>query len=39
MGELGNKIREVRKSIDMGLREYAYGIGISAAFLSDTELG
>jgi transcriptional regulator with XRE-family HTH domain len=36
---LGGKIRELRVQKDLGLRELARKIGISAAFLSDIEQG
>ena len=36
---LGEKIRELRDEKDLSLRELAKKIGISAAFLSDIELG
>lgn len=35
----GQKIRELREKKDLSLRELAKKIGISAAFLSDVELG
>ncbi len=36
---LGQKIRELREEQDLSLRELAKKIGVSAAFLSDIELG
>ncbi len=36
---LGEKIRQLREKKDMSLRELAKKVGISAAFLSDIELG
>lgn len=36
---LGEKIRELREQKDMSLRELARQLGVSAAFLSDVELG
>lgn len=39
MKTLGEKIRELREEKDLSLRELAGKIGVSAAFLSDVELG
>jgi transcriptional regulator with XRE-family HTH domain len=39
MKNLGEKIRELRESKDTSLREFAKKLEISAAFLSDVELG
>ena len=39
MKTLGQKIRELRKEKDLSLRELAKRLGVSAAFLSDVELG
>jgi transcriptional regulator with XRE-family HTH domain len=39
MQSLGEKIRELRESKDTSLRELAKKLDISAAFLSDVELG
>jgi transcriptional regulator with XRE-family HTH domain len=39
MKTLGQKIRELRESKDLSLRELAKKVGVSAAFLSDVELG
>lgn len=36
---LGQRIRELRELKDLSLREVAKGVGVSAAFLSDVELG
>lgn len=36
---LGQRIRELRAANDLSLREFARRLGISAAFLSDIELG
>jgi transcriptional regulator with XRE-family HTH domain len=36
---LGSKIREFREERDLSLRELAKRLGVSAAFLSDIELG
>jgi transcriptional regulator with XRE-family HTH domain len=36
---LGQRIRELREEKDLSLRELAKKIGVSAAFLSDVELG
>jgi transcriptional regulator with XRE-family HTH domain len=36
---LGQRIRELREKKDLSLRELAKKIGVSAAFLSDVELG
>jgi transcriptional regulator with XRE-family HTH domain len=36
---LGQRIRELREQKDLSLRELAKKIGVSAAFLSDVELG
>jgi transcriptional regulator with XRE-family HTH domain len=35
----GDRIRELREGKDISLREFASKIGLSAAFLSDVELG
>jgi transcriptional regulator with XRE-family HTH domain len=35
----GDKIRALRNQLDLSLREVASKIGVSAAFLSDVELG
>lgn len=35
----GDKIRTLRNQLDLSLREVASKIGVSAAFLSDVELG
>ena len=35
----GEKIRKLRDDLDLSLREVAGKIGVSAAFLSDVELG
>lgn len=37
--EISTALREARKKKKMGLRELARKLGISAAFLSDVELG
>jgi transcriptional regulator with XRE-family HTH domain len=39
MTNLGEKIRELRENKDISLRELAKKLDISAAFLSDVELG
>lgn len=39
MQTFGQRIRELREKKDLSLRELAKKIGISAAFLSDVELG
>jgi transcriptional regulator with XRE-family HTH domain len=40
MKTLGERIRELRESLDLSLREFAEKLGgLSAAFLSDVELG
>jgi transcriptional regulator with XRE-family HTH domain len=39
MKNLGEKIRELREDKDISLRELAKRLGLSAAFLSDVELG
>lgn len=40
MKTLGQRIRELREAKDFSLREFAKGLGgLSAAFLSDVELG
>ena len=39
MKTLGQRIRELRELKDLSLRELAKEIGVSAAFLSDVELG
>lgn len=39
MTTLGQKIRELREQKDYSLRELAKRIGVTAAFLSDIELG
>jgi len=39
MKTLGQKIRELREAKDLSLRELARKIEVSAAFLSDIELG
>ena len=39
MKTLGERIRELREENDLSLRELATTIGVSAAFLSDVELG
>jgi transcriptional regulator with XRE-family HTH domain len=36
---LGQRIRELREQKDISLRELAKWLGVSAAFLSDVELG
>jgi len=36
---LGERIRELREGCDFSLRELAEKIGVSAAFMSDVELG
>jgi transcriptional regulator with XRE-family HTH domain len=36
---LGQRIRELREQNDLSLRELAKKVGVSAAFLSDVELG
>lgn len=39
MKTLGERIRELREENDLSLRELATTIGVSAAFMSDVELG
>lgn len=39
MKTLGERIRELREEKDLSLRELATTIGVSAAFMSDVELG
>ena len=39
MKTLGEHIRELREERDLSLRELATRIGVSAAFMSDVELG
>ena len=39
MKTLGERIRELREAKDMSLRELAQVLGVSAAFMSDVELG
>ena len=39
MVTIGERIRQLREGKDMSLRELAKAIGVSAAFLSDVELG
>lgn len=39
MKTLGQRIRELREARDLSLRELAKSMNISAAFLSDVELG
>jgi transcriptional regulator with XRE-family HTH domain len=39
MKTFGQRIRELREQKDLSLRELAKKIGVSAAFLSDVELG
>lgn len=39
MKTLGERIRELREEQDLSLRELAKQIGVSAAFMSDVELG
>ncbi len=39
MKTLGERIRELREERDLSLRELATTIGVSAAFMSDVELG
>jgi transcriptional regulator with XRE-family HTH domain len=39
MMTLGQRIRELREEKDLSLRELAKKLGVSAAFLSDIELG
>lgn len=36
---IGERIRELRDALDMSLRELARKVNVSAAFLSDIELG
>jgi transcriptional regulator with XRE-family HTH domain len=36
---LGERIRQLRQEKDLSLRELAKSVGVSAAFLSDVELG
>jgi transcriptional regulator with XRE-family HTH domain len=37
--KLGERIRELREAMDLSLREFATKLGLSAAFVSDIELG
>jgi len=39
MGEFGDKVRKIRKSKNMSLRELGRQVGVSAMFLSDLEHG
>lgn len=39
MKTLGERIRELREKLDLSLRELARGLDVSAAFMSDVELG
>jgi len=39
MKTFGEKLRELREAKDLSLRELARNLGVSAAFLSDVELG
>lgn len=39
MKTLGERIRELREALDLSLREFAKKLGVSAAFVSDIELG
>lgn len=39
MRSLGERIRELREEKDLSLRELARALGLSAAFMSDVELG
>lgn len=39
MKTLGERIRELRKELDLSLRELARSLDVSAAFMSDVELG
>jgi transcriptional regulator with XRE-family HTH domain len=39
MKRLGDRIRELREAKDLSLREFAKTLGLSAAFVSDVELG
>jgi transcriptional regulator with XRE-family HTH domain len=39
MKTFGQRIRELREEQDVSLREFAKKLGLSAAFLSDVELG
>jgi len=39
MKTLGDRIRELREALDLSLRELARMVDVSAAFLSDVELG
>ena len=39
MMTIGERIRQLREEKDLSLRELAKTIGVSAAFLSDVELG
>lgn len=39
MKTIGERIRELREKKDMSLRELASKLGVSAAFMSDVELG
>lgn len=39
MPTLGERIRELREALDLSLRELARAVDVSAAFMSDVELG
>lgn len=39
MKTLGKRIRELREGMDLSLREFAKRLDLSAAFVSDVELG
>jgi transcriptional regulator with XRE-family HTH domain len=39
MPTLGERIRELREALDLSLRELARAMDVSAAFMSDVELG
>ncbi|MDE2823499.1 MAG: helix-turn-helix transcriptional regulator [Chloroflexota bacterium] len=39
MKTIGERIRELREDRDLSLRELATTVGVSAAFMSDVELG
>jgi transcriptional regulator with XRE-family HTH domain len=39
MKTLGERIRELREELDLSLRELARSLDVSAAFMSDVELG
>src|SRR5258706_4528465 len=39
MPTLGERIRELRERLDLSLRELARAVDVSAAFMSDVELG